>query len=77
VLLLLLAGCAGQSSEDRSRTVCTAFCECFTTAGEVDACVDDCVPDLPDVSDDCLQCVYANSQTCSVLENDCLPECDP
>jgi len=75
LVLLLLAGCAGDSTEQRARTVCTAYCDCFVTAGGVDACVEDCIPDIPPVSDECLQCVYESSQTCATLDEQCTDLC--
>ena len=75
VLLLVLVGCADDDPLLRARTVCTAYCDCSASPGAVDACIDDCVPDIPAVSDDCLQCVYANSQTCAALQSECTALC--
>lgn len=64
--------------EQRSRDVATAYCKCIKTGDTaVSMCIDDLIPMLPDVSDDCLNCVYQNSATCSSLLNDCTNLCDP
>jgi hypothetical protein len=72
----LLVGCFEETSEQRSRAVCNAYCECFVTAGEVQQCVvEECLPDLPPVSDECLDCVISNSQTCTALGAQCTDTC--
>src|SRR5262245_19879915 len=64
--------------EQRSRDVATAYCKCTQTGqSAVDMCIDQLVPMIPNVSDDCLDCVYQNSATCSSLLNDCTNLCDP
>lgn len=72
---LALAGCTNSPAQN-ARTVCTAYCECFVPAASVEACiVDDCLPDIPPVSDPCLDCVYENSQMCSALTDECTDVC--
>lgn len=62
--------------EQRARDVCTALCNCVEIGStQVQACVDDCVPDIGDVSDDCLTCVYSHSQMCGSLFEDCDDMC--
>lgn len=62
--------------QQRAQDVCTAFCDCSeTTTPQVNACITDCVPDIGTVTDDCLTCVYARSQTCGPLFDDCLSMC--
>jgi hypothetical protein len=62
--------------EQKARDVCTAYCDCVVSPAQVEQCiVDDCLPDIPPVSDPCLECVYANSQTCSKLLDDCTDLC--
>lgn len=75
-ILALVAGCH-MSPEQRERDVCTAYCDCVVSPGMVETCItDDCIPALlPSVTDDCLDCVYMNSQTCSTLFNDCSDLC--
>ena len=76
VLACVLTGCFESSPAQNARTVCTAYCDCLVTPPMVEECiVDDCVPDIPPVSDECLQCVYMNSQTCSTLFDDCTDLC--
>lgn len=78
VLIGLLAGC-DISEQQKARDVCTAVCNCAVSPSQVEECiVEDCLPDLPPVSDPCLQCVYENSQMCSDLFDDCTDFCiDP
>lgn len=71
----LVAGCFEASPENRAQTVCTEYCECFVTPGEVDACVVDCVPDLPVVNDECFDCVVSNSNSCPALDAQCTDLC--
>lgn len=76
VLLFALAGCWEVSAEQRARDVCTAYCDCFVAPSQVEECiVEDCLPDIPPVSDPCLDCVYANSQMCGPLFDDCTDLC--
>jgi hypothetical protein len=64
--------------EQRSRDVATAYCRCTETGNTaVDKCVEMLIPAIPNVSDECLDCVYQNSATCSALLNDCTNLCDP
>jgi hypothetical protein len=76
VVISLVAGCFTIPPEQKARDVCTAFCDCFAPATQLESCiVDDCLPDIPPVSDPCLDCVYANSQMCGELVNQCLDLC--
>lgn len=69
------AGC-DVSPDQAARDVCTAFCDCAVTPGLVEQCVvEGCLPDLPPVSDACLQCVYMNSASCTDLFADCSALC--
>lgn len=62
--------------EQAARDVCTALCDCTETSmPQIEACVVDCVPDVGTISDDCLSCVYARSQMCGALFEDCIPMC--
>lgn len=75
VLVLALAGCT-VPPEQRARDVCTAVCNCLEIGtSQVNQCITDCIPDIGTVSDDCLTCVYENSQTCSALFQDCEQLC--
>src|SRR5688500_15424083 len=77
VIALALAGC-DVPPEQRSRDVCTAYCGCIESGNSAVAeCVDECIPEIPVVSDDCLTCVYENSQMCGSLLDDCTDICDP
>jgi hypothetical protein len=72
----LWAGCFEITPEQRARDVCTAYCDCYAQPGQTEACVvNDCLPDIPPVTDACLDCVYANSQMCGELVNQCLDLC--
>ena len=72
----LSAGCFEESPQQRARAVCNAYCECVVTAGMVEQCVvDECLPVLPPVSDECLDCVIANSQACTALDAQCTDLC--
>jgi hypothetical protein len=78
MFVALLMGACTVPPEQRSRDVCTAFCNCFTVGTSAVAnCIEQCIPDIPNVADDCLTCVYENSQQCSVLERDCNDLCAP
>jgi hypothetical protein len=81
VLLLtvgLLVGCH-QTPEEKALDVCDAYCDCLNPGAvpsQFDQCVNQqCVPQLPPVSDDCLQCVYSHDQVCPDLEQDCTTMC--
>lgn len=76
--VVLLAAACDVSPEQASRDVCTAICECETNGlpSQVEGCVDTCMPIFPDVSDECLTCVYTYSQSCSDLERECEDACD-
>ena len=77
LVVLGLGGCDIPPEQER-RDVCTAFCDCLGgLPSQVESCItDDCLPDVPPtISDSCRQCVYENSQMCSVLFNDCLGPC--
>jgi hypothetical protein len=71
----LWTGCFEAAPENRAQTVCTEYCECFADPGEVDECIVECVPDIPPVSDECLDCVLANSNSCPALEAQCTDLC--
>ncbi|HEX5060566.1 MAG TPA: hypothetical protein VFV99_14460 [Kofleriaceae bacterium] len=73
---LLLAAC-GNSPEQDSRMVSTAFCDCLhNTPALSEACIDhDFMPIVPAPSDECLQCVYENSQACLILFDKCFDLC--
>lgn len=75
MLALGVAACT-VPPEQRAHDVCTAVCTCAEVGtANVNTCVDECVPQFPDVSDDCLTCVYENSATCSKLQTDCQKPC--
>jgi hypothetical protein len=76
--LVVVAGCA-ETPAQRAQDVCFAFCDCAVTTqlpDQVQACVDNqCLPQLPPVTDACLACVHQHESTCSALQNVCLPQC--
>lgn len=72
----MFAGCFEESPQQRSRAVCTAYCECFVSAGQVETCVtDDCLPNLPPVNDECIDCVVSNANSCTALDAQCTDLC--
>ena len=69
-------GCFEETPQQRARAVCNAYCECVVTAGQVEECVvEQCLPVLPPVSDECLDCVISNSQVCAALDAQCTDLC--
>ena len=81
VLLLvagLLVGCH-QTAEEKAQDVCDAYCDCVDPGAlpaVFDQCVtQQCLPQLPPVSDDCLSCVFTNDQVCTDLFSQCTNEC--
>jgi hypothetical protein len=75
VAIGMLAGCFEITPEQKARDVCTALCDCLVPAN-ADRCItEQCLPRLPPVSDPCLNCVYANSQRCGDLVDQCLALC--
>ena len=74
-LALGLAACT-VPPEQRAHDVCEAYCSCVEVGTtSVAQCVDGCVPNVPIVSDECLDCVYQNSGMCSSLISDCDDPC--
>jgi len=77
VLAGLLTGCFFDNSPVQdAEAVATAYWICIVSPAMVDACIDDIVPDITPVSDECLTCVFQNSQMCSTLINDCTDLCE-
>lgn len=77
MLAVFLTACFFDNSPVQdAEAVATAYCNCLVSPSMVDACIDDIIPDITPVSDECLDCVYQNSQTCSTLINDCTDLCD-
>jgi hypothetical protein len=78
VVVGLLAGCT-QTPEEKAQDVCQAYCECVDPGAPPasrDECIaQQCLPDVPSVTDECLDCVYAHDQTCSELFDDCTDLC--
>jgi hypothetical protein len=74
-----LSGCfLNATPQTRAEDVCTAYCQCYAPS-QLDQCIQqDCLPDIPAVTDACLECVQLNSQTCSELASECTDLClDP
>lgn len=73
-VVLLAWGC-DTSPEQEARDLCTAVCRCqFASPAQVDACIEDCAPDVPALPDECIDCIYTYSQSCSDLDR-CEPLC--
>ena len=76
--LLVVVGCT-QMPQEKAQDVCQAYCECVDP-GAIPSVVNDCVaqqclPQLPPVSDDCLNCVFAHDQVCPELFDQCTDLC--
>jgi hypothetical protein len=72
---VLFAGCFEETPEQRARAVCSVYCECVSP-GTVEQCVEEeCLPEIPPVSESCLDCVIANANQCTALTDDCTPIC--
>ncbi len=66
---VMSTGCFEETPQQRAEAVCNAYCECFVSAGQVEQCVtEQCLPDIPAVSEECMDCVVSNAQTCSALD---------
>lgn len=76
--VVLFATACDPSPEQAKRDVCTVACQCETNGlpSQVESCVEACVPQVPVVSDECLECFYTYSQSCSDLERECEDACD-
>ncbi len=76
MFVALWAAACNVSPEQEARDLCTAVCNC-TTASPAKAaeCVEECTPEVPALPDDCIDCIYTYSQSCSDLDR-CEPMCD-
>lgn len=78
VFVCLLAGCH-QTPEEQSHDVCQAYCDCVDPGAPpatVDECItQQCLPSIPPVTDECLDCVFTHDQVCPDLFNDCSDLC--
>ena len=78
VLVVALGGCA-ETPDQRAQEVCASFCDCVVGTGlpaAVQDCIDNqCLPQIPPVTDDCLSCVHQFEASCTALENTCAPSC--
>ena len=74
---LVLGACFDASPEQQHADVLTAVCECVTsTPVALEQCKTRLDPFVdPTPSEECMDCVYTNSQTCSVLLDDCEDPC--
>jgi hypothetical protein len=75
--VVFLACCFDTPPQVRAQIACTTVCTCFANAGQIDACVDDCVSDgeLGTVPDDCFECIQLHANQCTTLEDDCEQFC--
>jgi hypothetical protein len=77
----LLSGCEAATSE-RVASACSAICACeeLPLPAIQDRCIAECTAEAADeqfdIPDECLACI-SNHETCSTLERDCEPLCDP
>ena len=78
--MLVVVGCT-QPPAEKAHDVCQAYCACVDPGAipsVVDRCVvEQCLPDLPPVSDECLDCVFAHDQVCPELLDQCSDLCLP
>lgn len=73
---VMSTACFEESPQQRATAVCTEFCECFVSAGQVEQCVtEQCLPQIPPVSDECMDCVVTNAQACGALDDQCSDLC--
>ena len=72
--LSVLVGCT-QTAQEKAQDVCQAYCDCVDPGAlpsVLDECVtQQCLPQLPTVSDDCLTCVFEHDQVCPELFDRC------
>lgn len=68
-----LAGCH-LTPQQEAEDVCTAYCKCAAPnfPGEQRTCIEQqCLPQLPPVKPECLDCVFSHDQTCTDLATQC------
>ena len=72
----LLAACEAQPEQQRQE-VGTAFCKCETsTPFALEQCLEEVLPFVDATpTEECMDCVYLNSQMCSTLFDDCVDLC--
>lgn len=79
--LAALSSACEVTREERVAAACSSICACRVAPLPAlqDRCVADCNNqlDATNASDACLDCVSANSDRCSTLENVCAQICDP
>lgn len=80
VLVVLLASCT-QTPGEKAQDVCQAYCGCLDPGAlpsTITTCIDtQCLPQLPPVTDQCLDCVFAHDQVCTDLYDQCTDLCLP
>ena len=78
VATCLLAGCH-QTPQEQAQDVCQAYCDCIDPGAPpatTDECIaQQCLPSIPPVTDECLDCVFAHDQVCTDLFADCTDLC--
>ena len=76
-LCVVVAACDA-SPEQQRRDVSTSFCQCegALTPVLLDQCIAEVLPFVDAApSEECMDCVYLNSQMCSDLSDDCAQLC--
>lgn len=80
ILSVAVAACE-VPPEERVDQACSSICACTEAPLPAlqDRCVADCKDDLDagNISDECIDCIAANSDRCSTLEATCKPICQP
>ena len=77
VIAVLLVGCH-LTQQQEAVDVCNAYCKCVEAdlPGVQRTCVErDCLPQLPPVTEACLDCVFTHDRTCSDLTATCTQLC--
>jgi hypothetical protein len=77
-LCVVLAAC-DLPPEIKVAQACSAVCHCTEAPGQVEACTAQCEqdPDVINLTDECFDCIAANADQCSILEQTCEPICEP
>jgi hypothetical protein len=75
VVTSALTSCAAPSSADQANEVARELCTCLLPADPT--CETQLAPELNMPSQQCIDCVFDDTNACAAMENDCLPLCTP
>jgi hypothetical protein len=80
VVVVTLGACA-PTEQERAEQTCSAICGCMAPPLPAlqDQCMAECRMDFDSsrLSDQCIDCISANSDRCATLVQTCEPICDP